>query len=275
MKHCPPDTDIWDCPPAPHGEAVGTASADLSCDLITAQIWGRSREAPPPGTAVGLPGAWRWPALPPVGRWGKATEPGGRQTCTGRCPRRWGSRPGGSIHVFHRQQSGGFPRSCPPGAEARLRRLAARTDGARGQRKQQGVYGARGWQVHSVRGQLRTVRAPGGGRYTASVRGQLQTARAPGLEGTQRQRAALDSAGPGGGRYTVSEGSSGQCGPRGWQVHSVRGQLGRCGLCVCGPGPRFCGAAFRCPLDTALVPQELCWGTGPFPLWLHHSEAVG
>ena len=171
MKHCPPDTDIWDCPPAPHGEAVGTASADLSCDLITAQIWGRSREAPPPGTAVGLPGAWRWPALPPVGRWGKATEPGGRQTCTGRCPRRWGSRPGGSIHVFHRQQSGGFPRSCPPGAEARLRRLAARTDGARGQRKQQGVYGARGWQVHSVRGQLRTVRAPG-------------------VEGTQRQRAA-------------------------------------------------------------------------------------
>ena len=106
--------------------------------------------------------------------------------------------------MFHRQQSGGFHRSCPPGAEARLRRLAARTDGARGQRKQQGVYGARGWQVHSV-----------------------------------------------------------------------RGQLGRCGLCVCGPGPRFCGAAFRCPLDTALVPQELCWGTGPFPLWLHRSEAAG
>lgn len=38
VKHCPPDTDIWDCPPAPHGEAVGTASADLSYDLITAQI---------------------------------------------------------------------------------------------------------------------------------------------------------------------------------------------------------------------------------------------
>ena len=229
MKHCPPDTDIWDCPPAPHGEAVGTASADLSCDLITAQIWGRSREAPPPGTAVGLPGAWRWPALPPVGRWGKATEPGGRQTCTGRCPRRWGSRPGGSIHVFHRQQSGGFPRSCPPGAEARLRRLAARTDGARGQRKQQGVYGARGWQVHSVRGQLRTARAPGvegtqpasegssgqcgpRGWKVHSVCGQLRTLRAPGVEGTQRQRAAPDSAGPGGGRYTASEGSLGGAG---------------------------------------------------------------
>lgn len=152
----------------------------------------------------------------PVGHWGKATEPGGRQTCTGCCPRRWGSRPGGSIHVFHHQQSGGFHRSCPPGAEARLRRLAARTDGARGQRKQQGVYGTRGWQVHIVRGQLWTVRAPG-------------------VEGTQCQRAAPDSAGPGAGRYTASEGSS-----------------GRCGLCVCCPCPRFCGVAFRCPLDMAL-----------------------
>ena len=57
----------------------------------------------------------------------------------------------------------------------RLRRLEARTDSARGHRKQQGVYGPRGWKVHSVRGQLRTVRAPG-------------------VEGTQRQRAALDGA---------------------------------------------------------------------------------
>lgn len=34
LKHCPPDTDIWDCPPALHSEAVGTAPVDLSCDLI-------------------------------------------------------------------------------------------------------------------------------------------------------------------------------------------------------------------------------------------------
>ena len=212
----------------------------------------------------------------PVGHWGKATEPGGRQTCTGCCPRRWGSRPGGSIHVFHHQQSGGFHRSCPPGAEARLRRLAARTDGARGQRKQQGVYGTRGWQVHIVRGQLWTVRAPGGGRYTASVRGQLRTVRAPGMEGTQRQRAAVDSAGPGGGRYTVSEGSSGQCGPRGWKVHSVRGQFWTVrSLCVLSVSPLL-WRGFQVSTRYGPGCHRNCGGApGLFPLWLHHSEAIG
>ena len=36
-----------------------------------------------------------------------------------------GLQAGGSVQVLHRQQSGGFHRSCPPGAEVRLHRLAA------------------------------------------------------------------------------------------------------------------------------------------------------
>ena len=50
--------------------------------------------------------------------------------------------------------------------------------------------------------------------------------------------------GPGGGRYTASEGSSGQCGPRGWKVHSVRGQLWMVrSLCVLSVSPLlWCGS---------------------------------
>ena len=68
------------------------------------------------------PQAWRWPALVPVGHWGKAAEPGGGWTSS---PRRWGSRPSRSIHVFHHPWSGGFYRSRPPGTEVRLCRQAA------------------------------------------------------------------------------------------------------------------------------------------------------
>lgn len=59
VKHCPPDTDIWDCPPAVDGEAVGTASANLSCDLRSGQRGASSRHCcqPPWGLEVACPGA--------------------------------------------------------------------------------------------------------------------------------------------------------------------------------------------------------------------------
>ena len=69
-----------------------------------------------------------------------------------------------------------------------------------------------GWRheqtVHVDRGSSRACTGPGGGRYTASE-GSSGQCGPRGVEGTQ----------------PASEGSSRQRGPRGWKVHSVRGQL--------------------------------------------------
>ena len=124
VKHCPPDTDIWDCPPALDGEAVGTASANLSCDL--------SQHRPEVGAERRLLQALLSASLGPGGGlpwrlWATGAKP--QSLVAGELAEdtapEGGLQAGGSVQVLHRQQSGGFHRSCPPGAEVRLHRLAA------------------------------------------------------------------------------------------------------------------------------------------------------
>ncbi|CAN0345403.1 unnamed protein product [Rangifer tarandus platyrhynchus] len=89
--------------------------------------------------------------------------------------------------------------------------MATRKDSASVQRKQWGLYGPRGWTVHSVRGQL-----------------------------------------------------SGQCGPRGWKAQSQhQGSSLDSGLRVCCPCPHFCAVAFGCLPDAALGVTGTVVGRSP------------
>lgn len=120
-----------------------------------------------------------------------------------------------------------------------------------------------GWRheqtVHVDSGSSRACTGPGGGRYTSSE-GSSGQCGPRGVEGTQ----------------PASEGSSGQCGPRGWKVHSVRGQFWTVrSLCVLSVSPLL-WRGFQVSTRYGPGCHRNCGGApGLFPLWLHHSEAIG